>query len=84
MINRHSATKSSKLRVIASFGGADLVKINRSNYELRGASEEERTAAKEWVSLFMHEACLEFRDAEPQSRATSNSRWKVSSLGRSA
>jgi hypothetical protein len=38
---------------------------------LRGASEEEFTAAKEWISLFLHEACLDrcFRGGQPAIRA---------------
>jgi hypothetical protein len=51
---------------------------------LRGASAEEFTAAKEWVSLFLHEACVERCPAPIRhKRATSNSRWNVSSLGKS-
>jgi hypothetical protein len=29
---------------------------------LRGAEAEERTAAKEWISLFMHEAVPRFEN----------------------
>jgi hypothetical protein len=50
---------------------------------LRGASDDDLTAAKEWVSMFMHEAVL-CATPIPHMRATSNSRWKVSSFGRSA
>jgi hypothetical protein len=59
MINRHPSTKSkTQLPVVASFGGASLVRIAGASYELRGASDDDLTAAKEWVSLFMHEAVL--------------------------
>ena len=69
---------------MAAFGRAELVHVSGSNYELRGASADETTAAKEWVSLFLHEACVDVSPFAPaQSRATSNSRWKISSLGRS-
>jgi hypothetical protein len=86
MKNRHPSTKSkNQPRVLASFGRANLVRIAGSNYELRGASQDEFTAAKEWVSLFLHEACVERCDAPVlHSRATSNSRWNMSSLGKSA
>jgi len=44
--------------VIAFFGNAKLVKTIDSKYELRGGSKEDRTAAQEWISMFMHEAVL--------------------------
>ena len=69
-------------RIVATFGRASLVRIAGASYELRGASEDDLTAAKEWVSMFMHEALLCI-DPVPHRRATSNSRWKISSLGRS-
>jgi hypothetical protein len=83
MINRHPSSKpKSRPRIVACFGRASLVRVTGSNYELRDAVAGELTAAKEWVSLFRHEALL---DEAPvaQSRETSNSRWNVSSFGRS-
>ena len=47
--------------LIAVFGDAKLVKTFDSKYELRGGSKEDRTAAQEWISLFMHELVLTFR-----------------------
>jgi hypothetical protein len=47
--------------VIALFGDAKLVKTIDSKYELRGGSKGDRTAAQEWVSLFMHEMVLTFQ-----------------------
>jgi hypothetical protein len=44
--------------VIAYFGQARLVKRLDSKFELRGGSVEDRSAAKEWLSLFMHEVVL--------------------------
>jgi hypothetical protein len=32
-----------------------------AKYELRGGSKEDRTAAQEWVSMFMHEMVLTFQ-----------------------
>jgi len=50
-----------KGEVIAGFGQARLVKKLDSTYELLGGSEDDRQAAKEWISLFFHEAVI--RDA---------------------
>jgi hypothetical protein len=85
MINRHLSTKTkTQPCTLVSFGRANLVRIGGGNYELRGGSDDEFTAAKEWVSLFLHEACLERCDGPIlHRRETSSSRWKVSSLGRS-
>ncbi len=59
MKNRNVSTKTrTQPRVLASFGRANLVRIAGSIYELRGASEDDFTAAKEWISLFLHEAVL--------------------------
>lgn len=42
--------------VIAIFGQAKLVKTADQKYELRGGSEEDRGEAREWISMFLHEA----------------------------
>jgi hypothetical protein len=47
-------------RVITTFGRAKLVSLRDGSVELRGAAADERTAAKEWISLFMHEAVPRF------------------------
>jgi hypothetical protein len=47
---------------VARFGGARLVKERRGRFQLIGGSAEERSAAREWASLFLHEAVL----AEPE------------------
>ena len=44
--------------VVAYFGQARLVKRLDCKFELRGGSQEDHSAAKEWISLFMHEAVL--------------------------
>lgn len=44
--------------VVAHFGSARLIKRLDCKFELRGGSREDHTAAKEWISLFMHEAVL--------------------------
>ncbi len=45
-------------QVIAVFGQARLLKYYTGKLELRGGSREDRQAAKEWISLFMHEAVV--------------------------
>ena len=42
--------------LIAGFGEARLVRRLDGKFELRGGTPGDRTAAKEWISLFMHEA----------------------------
>ena len=42
--------------IIASFGQAELVQKAGGRWELRGGSTSDLTAAKEWISLFHHEA----------------------------
>ena len=43
-------------RVLAAFGEAKLVKYLDGKLELKGGSNSDRIAAREWISLFMHEA----------------------------
>jgi len=57
MINRHI---SKTARVIIHFGQAPLVETGENKLELKGATKDEKTEAKEFVSLFMHEAILSF------------------------
>jgi len=42
--------------VVALFGQAKLVKYLDGKSELRGGSKEDLVAAKEWISMFWHEA----------------------------
>ena len=49
-------------RIITTFGRAKLVSLRDGSVALRGAEAEERTAAKEWISLFMHEAVPRFEN----------------------
>jgi hypothetical protein len=44
--------------LIAFFGEARLIKRLDRKFELRGGSPEDRCAAREWISLFMHEVVL--------------------------
>jgi hypothetical protein len=49
-------------RIITTFGRAKLMCLRDGTVELRGAASGERTAAKEWISLFMHEAVPRFEN----------------------
>jgi hypothetical protein len=42
--------------LIARFGQAKLVSRADGRVELRGGSNADRTEAREWISLFMHDA----------------------------
>jgi len=48
--------KQDEGETLARFGEARLVKKLTGKIELIGVSADDRTAAKEWVSLFLHEA----------------------------
>ena len=48
----------SKRKVIACFGRAKLVRTPDCGYELHGGSDEDHAEAREWVSLFFHEAVI--------------------------
>jgi hypothetical protein len=45
-----------KVETITRFGAARLVKTNSGKIELIGGSRDDRRAAREWCSLFLHEA----------------------------
>lgn len=45
-------------KLVALFGEARLVKTASGSYELRGGTTGDRTAAQEWISLFMHDAVI--------------------------
>jgi hypothetical protein len=44
--------------VVAGWGQAQLIKYLDGKTELRGGSEQDRAEAREWMSLFWHEAVL--------------------------
>ena len=44
--------------IVARFGRARLLSRADGRVELRGGSTSDHTEAKEWVSLFMHDAVL--------------------------
>lgn len=43
-------------RRLARFGTAELIKRFTGEVELRGGNREERQDARDWLSLFLHEA----------------------------
>jgi hypothetical protein len=47
-------------RLITTFGQARLVRLADGSTHLRGGQAQDQTMAKEWVSLFMHDAVLRF------------------------
>lgn len=47
-------------RPIVQFGAALLVPCENGQYALHQGGREELTEAKEWASLFLHEAVLNF------------------------
>jgi len=49
---------SKRERLITTFGHAKLVRLADGSAELRGGHTQDHTSAKEWISLFMHEAVL--------------------------
>ena len=48
-------------RFIARFGDAQLMRFLAGKMELRGGSDDDRTAAREWMSMFRHEAVVRER-----------------------
>jgi hypothetical protein len=44
--------------LIIRFGAGRLVRLTNGRLELRGGTPADHTAAKEWISLFHHEACF--------------------------
>jgi hypothetical protein len=51
-------TQARGQEVIARFGKAVLIKQPNGAWQLKGGSEEDRFSAREWISLFMHEAVV--------------------------
>jgi hypothetical protein len=43
-------------KLVACFGRAKLLSRADGRVELRGGTAADRTEAKEWISLFMHDA----------------------------
>ena len=55
-----------RTKLIQQFGQAKLVKLPNGQHELIGGSDQDRTAAFEWASLFAHEIVFtHFQRQEP-------------------
>lgn len=55
-LNLLARIKQNDTELIASFGTARLVRQLNGKFQLLGGSAADRTEAKEWCSLFLHEA----------------------------
>jgi len=54
--------------LLAGFGQARLIRHLDGRYELRGGTNSDRQAAREWCSLFMHQAV--FACSSPRTAAS--------------
>jgi len=45
-------------KTVARFGTARLIKAPSGRFQLIGGTTEDRLVAREWTSLFLHEAVL--------------------------
>jgi hypothetical protein len=52
------ATSENQGTVIACFGNAALIKKPEGSHVLAGGSRDDRSDAREWISLFMHEVVV--------------------------
>jgi len=50
--------------MVTTFGSAELVTNQKGQVELRGGTKVDQISAKEWISLFMHEAVLRIRPTQ--------------------
>ncbi len=58
-LKTHDETHARGHQVIARFGNAALIKQANGTWQLKGGSEEDWLSAREWISLFLHEAVLQ-------------------------
>lgn len=56
-----------RTHIIRQFGQARLVKLPNGQHELIGGSDDDRTAAFDWASLFAHEIVFTHFHREAQS-----------------
>ena len=47
-----------EVQVVATFGGARVVRLRGGGTEIRGGGLLEQAEAREWASMFCHEAVL--------------------------
>jgi len=53
-------TQARGQELIARFGQAALLKQSNGTWQLKGGSDDDRLSAREWISLFMHEAVVKY------------------------
>jgi hypothetical protein len=59
MKNVFSHKTADGYEIVARFGEATLVRRSNGQYELVGGRKEDHFNAREWASLFMHEAIVD-------------------------
>ena len=57
-LETHDEKLARGAQVIARFGKAALIKDPNGSWQLKGGSAEDRLSAREWISLFLHEAVV--------------------------
>ena len=50
---------SAQGKLVACFGGAQLIECRRGKWRLEGGSRSDRLEAREFISLFMHEVVVQ-------------------------
>ena len=68
--------------IVARFGAATLIKAPQGQWQLVGGTRADRSEARQWASLFLHEAVLPADPAEGNRGLTSREPYTthVSSL----
>ena len=57
-MRNHADVIHNRSHTVMLFGQSKLIQTAEGKLELKGATKEEQTEAKEYVSLFMHEAVM--------------------------
>jgi hypothetical protein len=57
-LESHDEKLARGAEVIARFGKATLIKEPSGSWQLKGGSAEDGLSAREWISLFLHEAVV--------------------------
>ena len=69
-----------RTKLIRQFGKAKLIKLPNGQHELIGGSDNDRTAAFEWASLFAHEIVFTHFYREAESPRASRKPWFTARL----
>lgn len=56
MMIRLMAWNGGEIETLARFGNARIVRLTGGRIEIRGGDVRDRTEAREWASMFCHEA----------------------------